>query len=305
MQAIPLPPRWPARHIFTVDLEDYFQVNAFDGIVDRAAWKEYPSRVESSTARLLDLLAAHDTKATFFALGWVAEHYPGLIRRIADAGHEVASHGYWHRKVTTLSPESFREDVRDSKARIESVTGQPCLGFRAPSFSIRPGMEWALETLVDEGYRYDSSVFPISRPDYGYSTAPPFPVVLHSPSGPLLELPLATTQVAGLRLPAAGGGYLRQLPASLMHHAFTEWGELGVSAVLYIHPWECDPDQPRLPCGLVTRMRHYRNLSRTVPRLKVMLDRFKFTSVADRYHEVLTAESAPARTGLSRPQPAA
>jgi hypothetical protein len=167
-------------------------------------------------------------------------------------------------------------------------------------------MEWALEILVEEGYRYDSSVFPISRPDYGYAAAPPFPVILHSASGPLLELPLATTQVAGLRLPAAGGGYLRQLPPSLMHNAFTEWGELGVSAVLYIHPWECDPDQPRVPCGLLTRVRHYRNLHRTIPRLKTILDRFKFTSVADRYHEVLSAEPQQALPDLVHPnQPAA
>ncbi len=305
MQAIPLPPRWPARHLFTVDLEDYFHVNAFEGFVDRARWDQYPLRLEESTVRLLDLLAEHHSTATFFSLGWVAEKLPQLVRRIAEAGHEVASHGYWHRKVTTLSPEAFREDVRSAKARIESVTGQPCLGFRAPSFSIRPGMEWALEILVEEGHRYDSSVFPISRPDYGYPTAPPFPVMLHSPSGTLLELPLATTQVAGLRLPAAGGGYLRQLPTALMRNAFTEWGELGVSAVLYIHPWECDPQQPRLPCGLVTRMRHYRNLHRTIPRLRSMLDQFKFTSVADRYREVLAADSSPERAELSRPQPAA
>jgi polysaccharide deacetylase family protein (PEP-CTERM system associated) len=290
MQAIPLPPRWPARHLFTVDLEDYFQVNAFERIVDRANWDRYPLRVEESTGRLLDLLASHNTKATFFTLGWIAEKVPQLVRRIAEAGHEVASHGYWHRKVTTLSPEAFREDVRESKARIESVTGQPCVGFRAPSFSIRPGMEWALEILVEEGYRYDSSVFPISRPDYGYPAAPPFPVLLHTAAGELLELPLATTRKAGLRLPAAGGGYLRQLPPGLMYDAFSEWGELGVSAVLYVHPWEVDPDQPRLPCGMVTRLRHYRNLNRTLPRLRALLERFKFTSVADRFAEQLMTE---------------
>lgn len=307
MQAIPLPPRWPARHLFTVDLEDYFQVNAFERIVDRANWDRYPLRVEESTGRLLDLLAAHHTRATFFTLGWIAEKLPHLVRRIAEAGHEIASHGYWHRKVTTLSPEAFREDVRESKSRIEGVTGQPCLGFRAPSFSIRPGMEWALEILVEEGYRYDSSVFPISRPDYGYPTAPPFPVVLHTAAGQLLELPLATTRMAGLRLPAAGGGYLRQLPPSLMHNAFTEWGELGVSAVLYVHPWEVDPDQPRLPCGLVTRLRHYRNLTRTLPRLRTLLERFKFTSVADRFAEQIAAEiQEPPAPDLSQSkQPAA
>lgn len=303
MRAIPLPPRWPAHHVFTVDVEDYFQVNAFEGVVDRADWDRHPSRVERNVAILLDLLARHNAKGTFFTLGWIAERFPALVRRIQEAGHEVASHGQWHRKVTTLSPEAFREDIRESKARIEEATGQPCLGFRAPSFSVRPGMEWAFEILAEEGYRYDSSVFPISRPDYGYPKAPPFPVVLHTASGELLELPLATTLVGGLRLPAAGGGYLRQLPFWLMTEAFSQWGELGVSAVLYTHPWEIDPEQPRIPCSFVTRMRHYRNLGRTLPRLDTLLGKFKFTSVALRYPEVVQGTLS---SHLSEPtQPAA
>jgi polysaccharide deacetylase family protein (PEP-CTERM system associated) len=303
MRAIPLPPSWPATHLFTVDVEDYFQVSAFEGLVDRATWDRYPSRVEANTDRLLDLLDQHGAGATFFTLGWIAERFPHLVRRIANQGHEVASHGYWHRRVTTLSPEAFRHDVRDSKARLEDTSGQPCVGFRAPSFSIRPGMEWALEILVEEGYRYDSSIFPISRPDYGYPQAPPCPVMLQTGAGELLELPLATTRMAGLRLPAAGGGYLRQLPLKLTLEAFSQWGELGVSAVLYTHPWELDPDQPRIPCGLVTRVRHYRNLHRTLPRLRALLDKFKFTSVADRFGNSLRASAPPE---LSQPtQPAA
>jgi polysaccharide deacetylase family protein (PEP-CTERM system associated) len=303
MRAIPLPPRWPATHLFTVDVEDYFQVNAFDGLVDRANWDRYPSRIERNVDQLLSLLDRHGARGTFFTLGWIADRFPHLVRRISEAGHEIASHGYWHRKVSTLSPEAFREDVRDSKARLEDASGQPCLGFRAPSFSIRPGMEWALEILVEEGYRYDSSIFPISRPDYGYPKAPPFPVVLHSASGELLELPLATTLIGGLRWPAAGGGYLRQLPFGLTLEAFSQWGELGVSAVLYTHPWEIDAGQPRLPVNLITRIRHYRNLNRTLPRLEILLDKFKFTSVADRYGETLRA-GVP--SDLSEPtQPAA
>lgn len=302
MQAIPLPPRWPAVHLFTVDVEDYFQVNAFEGLVDRATWDRYPSRVEQNTDRLLDLLASHDVRGTFFTLGWIAERFPALLRRITEQGHEVASHGYWHRKVSTLSPEAFRQDVRDSRLRIEDATGLPCVGFRAPSFSIRPGMEWAFEILVEEGYRYDSSVFPISRPDYGYPSAPPFPVLLHTPSGSLLELPLATARLAGLRVPAAGGGYLRQFPLGLIAEAFSQWGELGVSTVLYIHPWEIDPDQPRLPAGLIARARHYRNLHRTLPRLQSLLERFKFTSVQERFGELIRTEPLP----ISQPtQPAA
>ncbi len=303
MRAIPLPPCWPSVHIFTVDVEDYFQVNAFEGVISRDNWSQYPSRVEQSTDRLLDLLARHGVQGTFFTLGWIGERHPELVRRIAAQGHEVASHGRWHRKVTALTPEAFREDIRDSKAALEDITGQPCLGFRAPSFSIRPGMEWAFEILVEEGYRYDSSVFPISRPDYGYPKAPPFPVMLHTASGALLELPLATTRVASLRLPAAGGGYLRQLPFRLTTEAFTQWGELGVSSVLYTHPWEVDPDQPRLPVGLLAKMRHYRNLRRTLPRLDQLLDQFKFTSVAKRFGETLRANGT---TELFEPtQPAA
>jgi polysaccharide deacetylase family protein (PEP-CTERM system associated) len=303
MRAIPLPPRWPAVHVFTVDVEDYFQVNAFESVVDRSTWDRHPSRIERNVNILLELLAGHQAHGTFFTLGWIAERFPALVRRIHEAGHEVGSHGYWHRKVTTLSPEAFREDVRDSKARIEDATGHPCLGFRAPSFSICPGMEWAFEILVEEGYRYDSSVFPISRPDYGYPKAPPFPVVLHTPAGELLELPLATTLIGGLRLPAAGGGYLRQLPFRLMTEAFSQWGELGVSAVLYTHPWEIDPDQPRIPCSFLTRIRHYRNLGRTLPRLAALLDKFKFTSVNQRYPEVAQGGFS---TQLSEPnQPAA
>lgn len=304
MRAIPLPPRWPATHLFTVDVEDYFQVNAFDGLVDRADWGRYPSRVEANTDRLLALLARHRMQGTFFTLGWIAERHPALVRRIAEQGHEVASHGWWHRKVTTLSPEEFREDVRDSKARLEDVTGLPCLGFRAPSFSIRPGMEWAFEVLVEEGYRYDSSIFPISRPDYGYPAAPPLPVMLDTESGTLLELPLATTRLAGLRLPAAGGGYLRQLPLGLTTEAFSQWGELGISAVLYTHPWEIDPGQPRLPASLLTRMRHYRNLGQTLPRLDALLDRFTFTSVANRFGELIHAPAPPPELSESS-QPAA
>lgn len=303
MQAIPLPPRWPSTHIFTVDVEDYFQVNAFEGLVDRAEWDRYPCRVEQNTARLLDLLARYNARGTFFTLGWIAEHHPQVVRQIAEAGHEVASHGYWHRKVDTLSPEAFRQDIRESKQRIEDLSGQPCLGFRAPSFSIRPGMEWAFEILAEEGYRYDSSIFPISRPDYGYPKAPPCPVMLHTSAGELLELPMATMLVAGFRLPAAGGGYLRQLPFRLTMDAFAQWGELGVSAVLYTHPWEIDPEQPRLNAGLLTRVRHYRNLGRTLPRLQQLLEKFKFTSVAARYGETLHPAS---QSAVSEPtQPAA
>lgn len=273
----PLPSLPASPHLFTVDVEDYFQVVAFERQVDRATWERYPSRVEGNTDRLLRLLDDHRVRGTFFTLGWIARRHPALVRRIAAAGHEVASHGQWHRRVTTLSPDQFRNDIRESKALLEAESGQPCLGFRAPSFSILPGYEWALDILLEEGYRYDSSIFPIRRPDYGYPDAPDTPFQVRRPAGTLLELPLATTRVAGLRLPAAGGAYLRQLPFGFIRRAFRAWAERGISASFYIHPWEYDAEQPRMPCGRLTAIRHYRNLDRTWGLLVRLLGEFRFT----------------------------
>jgi polysaccharide deacetylase family protein (PEP-CTERM system associated) len=280
-------------HFFTVDVEDYFQVTAFDRVVSRESWDSLPSRVERSTDLLLDLLGARGIQGTFFTLGWVARKHPDLVRRIAAAGHEIASHGWWHRRVTTLTPEQFREDLRESKADLEAVSGQQVLGFRAPSFSIVPGHEWAFDVLLEEGFRYDSSLFPIRRPDYGYPAAPPVPHIIRRRSGSLLELPLATTSFAGLRIPAAGGGYLRQLPYAMIRRAFREWGAAGVPAMFYIHPWEVDPEQPRLPVSALTRLRHYGGLERTMPRLKRLLDDFRFCPVRRRFGAAL-ASSDPA-----------
>jgi len=292
----PLPAQHSHTHIFSVDVEDYFQVVAFEGIVDRSQWGRYPSRVEANTDRLLELLDRQGVRGTFFTLGWVAMRFPGLVRRIAGQGHEVASHGQWHRRVTTLTPADFRTDIRQSKAALEDASGQPCLGFRAPSFSIVPRCEWALDLLVEEGYRYDSSLFPIRRPDYGFPGALPTPAIVTRPGGSLLELPLATLAVAGLRLPAAGGGYLRQFPLGVIRRAFRQWESRGVSAMFYIHPWEYDVEQPRLPCSALTAFRHYRNLDRTWPRLEQLLREFRFTSVADQFRDHLGAD-APAYRG--------
>ncbi|MEO8140994.1 MAG: XrtA system polysaccharide deacetylase [Gemmatimonadota bacterium] len=293
MRFTPVPSAPRAPHLFTVDVEDYFQVVAFEGLVDRAEWDRYPSRVEANTDRLLDLLARHRTKGTFFTLGWIAEKHPGVVRRIAAAGHEVASHGYWHRRVTTLTQDQFRTEVRESKARLEDLSGHPCIGFRAPSFSIVPGVEWAFDILLEEGYRYDSSLFPIRRPDYGYPLSPEVPFLIERPAGSLLELPLATTRLFGIRIPAAGGGYLRQFPLALFRRAFRRWGDRGISAMFYIHPWEYDGGQPRLPCSRLTALRHYRNLDRVWPRMDHLLGEFSFTSVAERFAGILNPKPAP------------
>ncbi|HEV8600378.1 MAG TPA: XrtA system polysaccharide deacetylase [Gemmatimonadales bacterium] len=266
-------------HLFSVDVEEHFQVSAFDRTLSREEWERQPSRVERNTEVLLELLARHDAHATFFTLGWVAERQPALLRRIVVSGHEVASHGWWHRRLTSLTREEFREEARRSKAVLETLTGREVKGFRAPSFSIVPGGEWAFDVLLEEGYSYDSSLFPIRRPDYGYPAAPPVPHQISRAGGTLLEIPLATLEMLGLRFPAAGGGYLRQLPLGLVQRSFRAMGERGVPGMFYIHPWEVDPEQPRLPVGPLTRLRHYGGLERTLPRLERLLNEFRFTSV--------------------------
>jgi polysaccharide deacetylase family protein (PEP-CTERM system associated) len=291
----PLGSHPPGAHIFSVDVEDYFQVVAFERVVNRSEWGRYPSRIEANTDRLLELLDRHKVRGTFFTLGWVALRYPSLIRRIAGQGHEVASHGQLHRRVTMLTPDEFRSDLRQSKAALEDVTAQPCVGFRAPSFSITPRVEWAFDVLLEEGYRYDSSLFPIRRPDYGFPASLPVPHLIERQGGTILELPLATATVAGLRLPAAGGAYLRQLPYALVQRAFRQWGARGVSAMFYIHPWEYDVEQPRLPCGRLTAIRHYRGLDRTWRRLERLLSEFRFTSVMERFGDVLATPIAAGR----------
>jgi polysaccharide deacetylase family protein (PEP-CTERM system associated) len=282
-------------HIFTVDVEEYFQVSAFDAAVSRADWLDLPSRIERNVDCLLDLLARHDTSGTFFVLGWIADMHPHVVQRIATAGHEVASHGWWHRRVSTLTPRVFQSEVRSSKAVLEDVTGREVTGFRAPNFSIVPGKEWAFDVLLEEGYRYDSSLFPIRRPGYGYPNATPRPHVIRRPTGNLLEFPLATTAWKGLRLPGAGGGYFRQLPYALTRAAFRQHAACGVPGTFYIHSWEFDSEQPRVSVPWLTRLRHYRGLSVTLPRLEQLLSEFRFTSVARRLQGTSTEPLLPPR----------
>jgi polysaccharide deacetylase family protein (PEP-CTERM system associated) len=268
-------------HFFTVDVEEHFQVSAFEGAVHRDDWPRLESRVERNVALLLDLLARHQVKGTFFTLGWIAEHRPGAVRAIAAAGHEVASHGQDHRRVTHQTPEEFRGSVRRSKAVLEQLTGQAVRGFRAPSFSIVPGREWAFDILIEEGYGYDSSLFPIWRPDaYGYPSAPPDPHWIERAAGRLYELPLTTLRIAGRKVPASGGGYFRILPYALTRAAFTGCERRGVPGVFYVHPWELDPEQPRFDVPFLSRWRHYSGLRRTGPRLSRLLADHRFTAIA-------------------------
>jgi polysaccharide deacetylase family protein (PEP-CTERM system associated) len=265
----------------SVDVEDYFQVSAFDAVVPRNAWERFESRVEANTDRLLRLFDECGVKATFFVLGWVADRHPALVSRIAAAGHEIASHGYGHRLIYEQSPDDFREDVRRAKAVLEDASGMKVLGYRAPSFSVTRRSLWALDVLLGEGYHYDASIFPVHHDRYGIPDAPREIHRIVRDGGALLEVPPSTVRLLGANLPVAGGGYFRLLP-----FWWTRWGIDRVNrverrpVVFYLHPWEVDPDQPRLRASALSRFRHYRNLDETEPRLRALCRRFSFTTVA-------------------------
>jgi polysaccharide deacetylase family protein (PEP-CTERM system associated) len=268
-------------HHFTVDVEEHFQVSALEPFVNSSEWDNFPTRVGESTRKLLDLLDQHEMRGTFFTLGWIAERYPDLVKEIVTRGHEMASHGTDHKRVTFLTPEQFRVSVRDSKRMLEDVSGQEVLGYRAPSFSIVPGGEWALDILIEEGYVYDSSLYPVKRNGYGYADALWHPHLLERPSGVLMEFPPATLEMFGARLPAGGGAYLRLLPRGLVEGALEQASAAGHPGTVYIHPWEVDPEQPRLQVPTLTRIRHYGRLRRTYSRLEDLVRRFSFRPIAD------------------------
>jgi polysaccharide deacetylase family protein (PEP-CTERM system associated) len=272
--------RTPVVNAMSVDVEDYFHVSVFDGIVPRTQWAQMESRVCANTTRLLDLFAEFNVRSTFFVLGWVAERYPELVKSIADGGHEIASHGYAHRLIYDQTPAAFREDVRKAKRLLEDASGCAVLGYRAPSYSITPRSLWALDILIEEGYGYDSSIFPIRHDRYGIPVSPRDPFPIERDGGTLMEVPGSTVRVGPLNLPIAGGGYFRLLP-----YQWTRWGIARLNtveqqaAVFYIHPWEIDPEQPRLHAGWLGRLRHYRNLDQTEARLRALLTDFRFSTV--------------------------
>ena len=288
-------PSVPPVHVFSVDLEEYFQVAAFEKHVPRDSWSDRPERVVKSTDRLLELLGEHGVRATFFTLGWIAERHPGLVRRVAEAGHEIASHGWWHRRINRCTPDELRAEAVESRRILEEVAGRRVYGYRAPSFSLVPGTEWAFDVLIEAGYAYDSSVFPVHRGDYGYPGADPEPHYVDRPGGRILEIPLTTTTLGGWRVPAAGGGYFRLLPYGLTRRAFDRRVSEGRPGMFYIHPWELDPGQPRLDVAWPTRVRHYGGLERTLPRLRRLLGAYRFGPVEQVYPEV-TGAAAEAKT---------
>ncbi len=264
------------RNALSVDVEDWFQVGAFENVIERTNWDKFECRVEANTDRVLALFSAAGVNGTFFTLGWVAERYPALIRRIADAGHEVASHGWDHKRVFTMSPTEFADDLARAKQVLEDASGQRVTGYRAPSFSIDKRTPWAHEALAEAGYAYSSSVAPVKHDHYGWPEAPRFafkPVA----GSDLVELPVTTARFSGRTLAAGGGGFFRLLP-----YAFSRWAVRQVNneerpAIIYFHPWEIDPCQPRVAkAPLKSRLRHYTNLSVMAPKLKRLVGDFSW-----------------------------
>lgn len=259
----------------TIDVEDYFHVSAFAAHIPRSEWDQRPCRVEQNVDRVLAMLADADVRATFFTLGWVAERYPALIRRINDAGHELASHGFAHHRATEQKEREFFADISLAKAVLEDVTGREVKGYRAPSFSVGPANAWAFDCIAGAGYRYSSSLYPIRHDHYGAPNAPRF---AHEVGPRLLEVPVATVRIFRANFPAGGGGYFRLLPYRVSCWSLRRINAVdGKPAMFYFHPWEIDPDQPRINgVNAKARFRHYLNLQRMQPRLRRLLTDFRW-----------------------------
>ena len=281
------------RNALTVDVEDYFHVAAFARQIDPATWDSFSLRVEYNTQRLLDLFAEREVRATFFVLGWVAEHCPGLVRAIAEQGHEVACHGYSHQLIYEQTPAVFREETIRAKVCLEDHAQRPVLGYRAASYSITKRSLWALDILAELGFAYDSSIFPVHHDRYGIPGSPRWPYRIDTDGGSLIEFPPSTLAVGGCRLPVAGGGYFRIYPYQLTRFALSRINRIeGQPFIFYLHPWEIDPRQPRIHAGWLSTFRHYTNLSRCEERLRHLLRDFQFAPARD----VLKDLAVPAMT---------
>lgn len=265
-------------HCLSFDVEEHFQVSAFWSEARRQQWDKYDSRVENNTKRLVELLAQHGTKATFFVLGWVAERHPDLVKLLVEQGHEIASHGYGHELVTSQSPEQFRYDVRKAKNILENLIGSSVIGYRAPSFSITDESRWALTVLVEEGYGYDSSMYDrfqrseTGRGNHGL-------VQINTVAGRIWEISPSTLNVCGFQVPVAGGGYFRLFPYATSKTFLQRLEKQGAKLVMYLHPWEIDPEQPRMDGPWTSQFRHYLNLHKMEQRLTALLADFQFGSI--------------------------
>jgi polysaccharide deacetylase family protein (PEP-CTERM system associated) len=270
----------------TIDVEDYFHTEAMTAAVSRDRWDSMPSRVQGSTEALLELLNKHRVKATLFFLGWVAERFPQLVALAVKQGHEIGCHSYWHRAVFRLDAESFREDTLRAKTAIEQAGAAAVVGYRAPSFSITPGSEWAIEVLASLGFIYDSSVNPIRHSFYGNHGASRLP---YRREAGIWELPIATIRGFGQNLPCGGGAYLRLLPQRYFHVALSRLAKEGVPANFYLHPWEIDPEQPRLACGWKSSIRQYTGLRGTASKLSSLLSAYRFATIREAYASIFAA----------------
>lgn len=271
------------RNALTFDVEEYFHAEAFARVLRPEEWPTLESRVAATTERLLDILDRERIRATFFVLGWVAERHPSLVREIASLGHEIGCHGYGHQMISRLTREEFERDVTRAKAALEDATGRLVIGYRAPTFSVMRDTLWSLDVLCEAGFRYDSSIFPILHDRYGIPDAPRFPHRMKAPNGcELTEFPLSTVLVLGRRVPVAGGGYFRLFPYALTRRAIARINAHEAQpAMIYLHPWEIDPDQPRLPVGPLTRFRHLVNVGKTEARLGRLLADFTWAPAAE------------------------
>jgi polysaccharide deacetylase family protein (PEP-CTERM system associated) len=266
----------------TVDVEDYFQVSAFARQIERSAWDAMPCRVERNVDLILEMLAEGNVRATFFVLGWIAERYPQLVRKLADGGHEIASHGYEHKRASDQGYGAFLADIRLAKAILEDISKMPVNGYRAPSFSVGPRNLWAFDCILEAGYRYSSSLYPIRHDHYGAPDAPRF---AHEVRPGLIEVPVATVRLLSANWPAGGGGYFRLLPYGVSRWSLRRVNERdGKPATFYFHPWEIDPEQPRVSgVELKSRLRHYVNLCRTMARLRQLLRDFHWGRIDEIY----------------------
>lgn len=277
----------PIINAMTVDVEDYFHVAALARSIDRSRWDDMEYRAVGNTTRLLDLFDETATKATFFVLGWVARRSPELVREIHRRGHEVASHGMSHKLIYNQTPQEFLTETRDSKALLQDIVGVPVNGYRASTYSITKKSLWALDVLCDLGFRYDSSIFPIQHDVYGIPDAPQAPSLIAAPNGKsIVEFPMSTAKIFGVRVPVSGGGYFRLLPYALTRAGLGKLnGQLRRPFVFYLHPWEIDPGQPRIKASALSQFRHYTNIGRCEARLRTLISDFRFTTMSN----VLTA----------------
>jgi len=289
------------RNALSIDVEEYFHVTAFNGCMPCQEWHKLESRVVPATKNLLSILAKHHTKATFFVVGWVARKHPGIVKVIQREGHEIACHSYAHREISEQSPESFRKDLRLGASILEDITGNPVKGYRAPSFSITKDTLWALDVLIDEGFRYDSSIFPIHHDRYGIPKAERFPNLIQRNGHRIWEFPMSTLRFMGINIPFSGGGYLRLLPLRLVSRAIMEINRRGQPAIVYVHPWEFDPRQPRVPASLTTRLRHYHNISRMGCKFERLLAAHRFAPISEVLEHCARVASG-ASVGARNPQ---